>query len=84
MMDFLPKGDQPAHYEIRMRGRLSQQSASWFEGMDLSVDEDADPVQTIIRGYIEDQAALYGLISRIRDLGLVLLSVQRVDSKQNR
>jgi hypothetical protein len=49
--------------------------------MTLIVDESTSPVQTIIRGAVRDEAALYGLISRIRDLGLTLLSVQRLDSK---
>jgi hypothetical protein len=47
--------------------------------MDTSVDESQTPVQTIIKGYIEDQAALHGLISRIRDLGLTLVSVNRIE-----
>jgi hypothetical protein len=64
-------------------GRLSQQGASWFEGMSLSVNEETVPPQTIIRGYVQDRSALHGLINRIRDLGLTLVSVQRVDEKQN-
>lgn len=76
-MDFT----EPAYYEFRVSGRLSQQGAGWFEGMSLSVDEDTTPAQTIIGGYILDQAALHGLINRIRDLGLTLLSVQRVDKE---
>lgn len=76
-MDF----SEPVYYEFRVSGRLSQQGAGWFEGMSLSVDEDTTPPQTIIRGYILDQAALHGLINRIRDLGLTLLSVQRVDGQ---
>lgn len=80
-MESLPEFSQPAYYEFRVNGRLGPQSAPWFEGMDLSVDETVTPFQTIIRGYILDQAALYGLISRIRDLGLTLLSVNRIDRK---
>ncbi len=45
----------------------------------MSIDEDVSPSQTVIRGYVEDQAALYGLISRIRDLGLTLLFVRNID-----
>jgi hypothetical protein len=75
---------EPAHYEICVRGRLEQQSASWFNGMVVSVDEEAAPPQTIIRGPVRDQAALYGLISRARDLGLTLLSVRRVDAHQEK
>ena len=70
---------EPVYYEICVSGRLSQAGASWFEGMSLSVNEETTPPQTIIRGYVQDRSALHGLINRIRDLGLTLLSVQRVD-----
>jgi hypothetical protein len=76
-MDFT----EPTYYEFRVSGRLSQEGAGWFEGMSLSVDEDTTTAQTIIGGYVPDQAALHGLINRIRDLGLTLVSVQRVDEK---
>ena len=76
-MDFT----EPTYYEFRVSGRLSQTGATWFEGMRLTVDEDTTPAQTIIGGYILDQAALHGLINRIRDLGLTLVSVQRVDEE---
>lgn len=78
-MDHLPEFDKPAYYEFRVNGRLSQQAASWFEGMELSLDRVHTPVQTIIRGHMPDQAALHGLISRIRDLGLTLISVNQVE-----
>ena len=67
----------PATYEICIEGRLGLQTATWFEDMTLTVNEETTPPQTIIRGYIVDQAALYGLISRARDLGLTLISVSR-------
>jgi uncharacterized DUF497 family protein len=73
---------EPAHYEICVRGRLEQVSASWFDDMIVSVDEDASPPQTVISGHVRDQAALYGLISRARDLGLTLVSVRRVESQE--
>lgn len=73
---------EPVYYEFRVTGRLSQQGAGWFEGMSLTVDEEITPPQTIIRGYVLDRAALHGLINRIRDLGLTLVSVQRVDGEQ--
>ena len=62
-------------YELRISGRLGETSLTWFEDFDVSVDETMYPVQTVIRGPMRDQAALYGLISRIRDLGLTLISV---------
>ena len=73
---------KPVYYEFCVSGRLSQTGAAWFEGMSLSVNEDTTPPQTIIHGYVLDRAALHGLINRIRDLGLTLLSVQRVDRKE--
>jgi len=78
-MDPLPAFGKPAYYEFRVNGRLSQQAASWFEGMDISVDKAHTPVQTVIQGHIPDQAALHGLISRIRDLGLTLVSVNQIE-----
>jgi len=69
----------PCHYEIRLRGRLDERWALWFEDMDVSVDmSEGQPATTIITGQVTDQAALYGLLSRIRDLSLPLLTVQRV------
>jgi hypothetical protein len=47
------------------------------------LDTTTNPVQTIIKGYIVDQAALYGLISRIRDLGLILVSVNRIERSED-
>lgn len=79
----LPEFSRPAYYEFRLHGRLSLQSAPWFEEMEITVDETVTPVQSIIKGYMIDQAALYGLISRIRDLGLTLLSVKRLEQKED-
>jgi len=62
-------------YEIRLRGRLDQRWASWFDGMTVSTDADGT---TLIRGPVADQAALHGLLARLRDLGLPLLSVTQV------
>lgn len=75
--------DTPKLYELRVNGRLGRESASWFEDMTLAVDESTSPVQTIIQGLIRDEAALYGLISRIRDLGLTLLSVNRIEKEED-
>jgi len=62
-------------YEIRLRGRLDQRWASWFDAMTVSTDADGT---TLIRGPVADQAALHGLLARLRDLGLPLLSVTQV------
>jgi hypothetical protein len=71
----------PSNYEICIEGRLGEQTAAWFEDMTLKIDQETDPPQTIIQGYVADQAALYGLINRARDLSLTLLSVKRLDEK---
>ena len=73
----------PSEYEIRINGRLDSSAAIWFEDLSLMIDEQVTPTQTIIRGHFVDQAALYGSISRARDLGLTLLSVQRLDETGN-
>jgi hypothetical protein len=71
-------------FELRIRGRLGAEGEKWFAGMEVLVDETVDPVRTVIRGYIQDQAALHGLISRVGDLGLTLISVNRIgDDEQD-
>ena len=61
-------------YEIRVKGALGAHWQTWFEGMTITASED----ETIIRGTIADQAALYGLLMRIRDLGLPLIAVNQI------
>jgi hypothetical protein len=68
-------------YRICVQGRLSQTGAAWFEGFTLTVDETTSPLQTRLEGPVIDQAELHGLISRVRDLGLTLITVQRMDEK---
>ena len=65
----------PAHYQIKVKGRLGSQWRDWFEGMTITSEEDV----TIITGKVADQAALHGLLIRVRDLGLPLISVKRVE-----
>ena len=65
-------------YRIRVRGRLGPTGTAWFEGFTLAVDETKRPPHTCLEGPM-DQAALHGLLSRIRDLGLFLISVQCMD-----
>ena len=64
-----------AWYEIRLQGRIDPRWATWFEGMTLTDHTDGT---TVIHGLVADQAALHGLLQRLRDLGLPLLSVDRV------
>jgi hypothetical protein len=72
---------QPGWYEIRLKGRLDARWAAWFDGMALAHDGDGT---TRIRGPVADQAALHGLLQRVRDLGLPLLSVTQVDLERAR
>jgi hypothetical protein len=67
--------DRSARYEIRVRGVLDSGWSVWFDGFQVSSDA---PGQTLIAGPVADQAALHGLLAKVRDLGLPLLSVQRV------
>ena len=64
----------PASYQIKVKGRLDSQWSDWFEGMTIT----SDGGQTTISGQVADQAALHGLLMRIRDLGLQLISVNRI------
>ena len=64
-------------YEIRVQGRLDDRWAGWFDGLHLSR---ADDGTTLLRGAVADQAALHGLLHKLRDLGVPLLSVTQTDS----
>ena len=66
----------PGRYEIRVKGRLNARWAGWFDGLTLTHDSDGT---TIIHGPVADQAALHGLLQKIRDLGLPLISVNHLD-----
>jgi hypothetical protein len=65
----------PGRYEIRLKGHLDSRWAAWFDGLSLSNESDGT---TIIRGPVADQAALHGLLQKVRDLGLPLISVTQV------
>lgn len=67
---------QPGHYEIRLRGYLDARWAAWFDGLSLLHEGDGT---TVIRGPVVDQAALHGLLRKVRDLGLPLISVTLAD-----
>ena len=68
--------DDGSWYEIRLQGRLDARWSVWFDGLTLSTGADGT---TTIRGPVVDQAALHGLLQRLRDLGLPLLSVAQVE-----
>lgn len=71
---------QPVVYQIRLKGHLSVHWADWFDGLAIRLEENGDSVLT---GPLVDQAALYGLLRRVRDLGLPLLSVTQVKANQS-
>ncbi|MHC1787799.1 MAG: hypothetical protein AB9880_12150 [Christensenellales bacterium] len=68
--------DKEIVYQIRVRGRLDRQWADWFDGMAVTFAEDGD---TLLTGPVKDQATLLGLIRKVRDLGIPLVSVRPVE-----
>jgi hypothetical protein len=68
--------DNPGRYEIRLKGHLDSRWTAWFDGLTLTHDSDGT---TIIHGLVPDQAALHGLLQKVRDLGLPLVSVTQVE-----
>ncbi len=69
--------NQPPVYQIRVKGRLGPRWAGWFAGLTITPEANGD---TLLTGPVVDQAALHGLLRRVRDLGLPLLSVMRLES----
>ncbi len=68
---------EAGRYEIRLRGHLNSRWAAWFDGLRLEHESDGS---TILHGPVADQAALHGLLQKVRDLGLPLVSVTRQPS----
>jgi hypothetical protein len=66
---------EPGRYEIRIEGHLEKRWADWFEGLTITA---LDNGETLLTGSVVDQAALYGLLRKVRDLGMPLLSVIHV------
>ena len=64
--------DQPKVYQIRLQGHLDSEWSNWFDGLTISLAENGD---TLLTGPIADQAALFGLLRKVRDAGLPLLAV---------
>ena len=62
-------------YKIRIKGHLDQQWTEWFEGLTITLEDNGD---TLLTGNVVDQAALHGLLRKVRDLGMPLLSVDSV------
>lgn len=67
---------EPRRYEIRLKGHLDARWTDWFEGLSLTHASDGT---TMLSGAVVDQAALYGVLRKVRDLGLPLVSVIRVE-----
>jgi hypothetical protein len=75
---FNPKTDagKPTVYQIRIKGHLGREWTDWFEGLTITLEEDGN---TLLTGPVVDQAALHGLLKKVRDLGMPLLSVCSVE-----
>jgi len=70
---------KPIVYQIRLKGHLGSQWTDWFEGLTITLEENGD---TLLTGPVIDQSALHGLLKKVRDLGLPLVSVCPVESGQ--
>jgi hypothetical protein len=68
--------DQPKVFQIRIQGHLSRQWTDWFESLTITLEEDGN---TLLSGRVVDQSALHGILKKIRNLGMPLLSVNSVD-----
>jgi hypothetical protein len=70
---------QPMIYQIRIKGQLGRHWTDWFEGLTITLEDNGE---TLLTGSVVDQAALHGLIKKVRDLGMPLLSVVGVKPDQ--
>ena len=68
------KTNEGGSYEIRLKGHLNARWADWFDGLSLTEEGDGT---TLLSGSVVDQAALHGLLARVRDLGVPLIAVRR-------
>ena len=75
------KHPEAGRYEIRLEGHLDARWSAWFDGLALTHDSDGT---TVIQGRLVDQAALHGVLQKVRDLGLPLVSVTHVEPDQRR
>ncbi len=74
-MSHTPDSNQPVVYEIRIAGHLPSQWSAWFEGLAIAPEPDGT---TRLSGPVVDQAALYGLLKKVRDSGLTLIAVNQI------
>ena len=75
-MNQRPEPYAPAHYELRIVGHLDQYWSAWFDGLTLIHEDDGT---TTVCGVVSDQAKLHGLLAKVRDLGVTLISVNTID-----
>jgi hypothetical protein len=71
--------DESGLYEIRLKGHLDNRWADWFEGLTITLEDQGD---TLLTGLVVDQAALHGLLKKVRDLGMPLVSVSPLEHGQ--
>ena len=71
--------DEPRLTEIRIKGHLDNRWADWFDGLTITLEDNGD---TLLTGSVVDQAALHGLLKKVRNLGLPLVSIMHVAPKQ--
>lgn len=74
-----PRGEETGRFAIRVKGHLDARWSAWFDGMTVTTETGGT---TLIEGPVADQAALFGLLQKMRDMGLPLLSVVRADRCQ--
>ena len=74
-MSHISDSSQPTFYEIRIAGHLPSQWSDWFESLAVTLEPDGT---TLLSGLVVDQAVLYGLLKKVRDLGMPLLAVNQV------
>ena len=81
MREFHPAGPDQATYQIRVQGKLDKRWSDWFDGITMAFERaDDDPPVTVLTGTVTDQARLRGILSRLWDSNLTLLSVIRVET----
>jgi hypothetical protein len=75
----IPDPNQLPVYTLKIKGHLGQQWLNWFDGLTVTLEEDGN---TLLSGPVVDQSALHGILKKIRDLGMPLLSVNSTDANQ--
>jgi hypothetical protein len=78
-LNLKPDPGQPVVYQIRVKSHLGSDWADWFEGLAITLEDNGD---TLLTGTVVDQSALHGLLKKVRDLGMPLLSVNPVEPEQ--